>query len=187
MNMMNITSIAAAATLLVCAAAQADPGDAYKLVEYQIPVMHYGYEVGFIPKPTGRLVNARKPVTAHTLQTEMSNSELFMQIPGSFFAYHNISLNTSLAPVALPALDAGSFGPVQSMRLSSDDRSPALNYFTGELGITKNLKQGYPEGKRVVEPVAAQRSIAVLDGGIFIEGRPIDPALCCTKAPAKYK
>ena len=174
-------------TILATVQGQAAPGDVYQLAEYQIPVMRMGYEVGSIPKPTGRLVNPRKKVHTLNRATLLSDSNLFMRISGSFFAYHNITLGTSLAPVALPALKTGSMGPYQSMRLESKERSPALDYFTGELKITENLKNGYPDGKAVVVPVPASEHIKAGNAGLFIEGKPFEPSLCVTTAQKAAK
>ena len=156
------------------------PGDVHRLAEYQVPVMRNGYEVGYSPQVTGRYVNARKPTVdiPDLFANKLNDTNLFMRIPGSFFGYHRISLGSSLAPVAAPSLDYDSMGPYLSTKTENEERSHALDYFEGNLEITKNLKYGYPEGKRVVEPKKLTQPIAVHNAGLFIEGKPFQPEFC---------
>ncbi len=51
-------------------------------------------------------------------------------------------------------------------------RSQALAYHYGALGITSHLAEGYPQGKRVIEPVLVPHQPSVRDGGILILGAP---------------
>ncbi len=158
-------------------------GDVHRLVEYQVPVMRMGYEVGYIPKVTGRFVNSRKPIfdSDYLCKHKLNDTNIFMRIPGSFFAYHRISLGSTVAPVATLSCDYDTMGPMESLRLANEEPSDALEYFTGKAEITKNLKYGYPDGKRVLEPHAVSQDIKVLNAGLFIEGRPFDPTFCGQK------
>ncbi|MCX7626785.1 MAG: hypothetical protein N2Z21_11350 [Candidatus Sumerlaeaceae bacterium] len=50
--------------------------------------------------------------------------------------------------------------------------SPARAYHYGQLGITSKLASGYPEGKRVVEPVIVPHPSSSRRGGVLIVGAP---------------
>jgi hypothetical protein len=50
--------------------------------------------------------------------------------------------------------------------------SPALAYHYGQLGITSHLSAGYPEGKRVVEPIIVPHQSSWRPGGVLIVGAP---------------
>lgn len=50
--------------------------------------------------------------------------------------------------------------------------APARAYHYGELGITSHLASGYPEGKRVVEPVIVPHASSSRRGGVLIVGAP---------------
>jgi hypothetical protein len=63
--------------------------------------------------------------------------------------------------------------------------SPAFAYHCGTLGITSKLSSGYPEGKRVVEPVLVPGVASSRKGGILIVGSPTTLKLAgeCTPPP----
>lgn len=66
--------------------------------------------------------------------------------------------------------------------------SPALAYHRGESGITGALSAGYPQGKRVVEPVLVPYQPFSRKGGVLIVGAPtavsLEPA-CQTSQPSR--
>ncbi|MGC8740105.1 MAG: hypothetical protein ACP5QZ_00970 [Candidatus Sumerlaeaceae bacterium] len=50
--------------------------------------------------------------------------------------------------------------------------STALSYHYGQLGITSKLDSGYPEGKRVIEPIIVPHTSSSRPGGTLIVGMP---------------
>lgn len=62
------------------------------------------------------------------------------------------------------------FGSPYGYRGSNDKGSQSNKYFRGELGITDNLRGGYPQGMRVIEPAIVPIAASAEKGGIFISG-----------------
>lgn len=62
------------------------------------------------------------------------------------------------------------FGSPQGYQSSVPKGSHASKYYRGELGITANLRGGYPQGMRVVEPAIVPVGSSVERGGVYIHG-----------------
>lgn len=62
------------------------------------------------------------------------------------------------------------FGSPQGYQSSVPEGSHAAKYYRGELGITANLRGGYPQGMRVVEPAIVPVGPSTERGGIYISG-----------------
>jgi hypothetical protein len=62
------------------------------------------------------------------------------------------------------------FGSPKGYQSSVPPNSQAHAYFAGQLGITSNLRYGYPDGLRVIEPVVVPVSASVKKGGLLITG-----------------
>lgn len=69
------------------------------------------------------------------------------------------------------------FGSPQGYQSSVPKGSHASKYYRGELGITKDLRGGYPQGMRVIEPAIVPVSNSMEKGGIFIQGASSQTAL----------
>jgi hypothetical protein len=62
------------------------------------------------------------------------------------------------------------FGSPQGYQSSVPPGSHASKYYRGELGITANLRGGYAQGMRVVEPAIVPVGSSVERGGVYIHG-----------------
>lgn len=62
------------------------------------------------------------------------------------------------------------FGSPQGYQSSVPPGSHASKYYRGELGITSNLRGGYPQGMRVIEPAIVPVGPSMERGGIYIQG-----------------
>lgn len=62
------------------------------------------------------------------------------------------------------------FGSPRGYQSSVPPRSHALAYNQGDLGITANMRYGYPQGLRVIEPVIIPFSSYAERGGVLITG-----------------
>jgi hypothetical protein len=62
------------------------------------------------------------------------------------------------------------FGSPRGYQSSVPPDSHALAYYQGELGITSNMRYGYPQGLRVVEPVIIPFNSYAERGGVLITG-----------------
>lgn len=62
------------------------------------------------------------------------------------------------------------FGSPNGYQSSVPPDSHALAYNQGELGITSNMRYGYPQGLRVIEPVIIPFSSYAERGGVLITG-----------------
>jgi hypothetical protein len=62
------------------------------------------------------------------------------------------------------------FGSPNGYQSSVPPNSHALAYFQGELGITSNMRYGYPQGLRVIEPVVIPFNAYAERGGVLITG-----------------
>lgn len=62
------------------------------------------------------------------------------------------------------------FSSPQGYQSSVPKGSHASKYYRGELGITKNLRGGYPQGMRVVEPAIVPIGPSAERGGVYIHG-----------------
>ena len=62
------------------------------------------------------------------------------------------------------------FGSPQGYQSSVPPGSHAAKYYRGELGITSNLRGGYPQGLRVVEDAIVPIGASSEKGGVFIQG-----------------
>lgn len=62
------------------------------------------------------------------------------------------------------------FGSPLGYQSSVPPNSHALAYFQGGLGITSNLRYGYPQGLRAIEPVIVPFNSYSERGGVFIQG-----------------
>lgn len=62
------------------------------------------------------------------------------------------------------------FGSPRGYQSSVPPNSHALAYFRGELGITSNLRYGYPHGLRAIEPIVIPFNSYAERGGVFITG-----------------
>lgn len=65
------------------------------------------------------------------------------------------------------------FSSPQGYQSSVPKGSHASKYYRGELGITSNLRGGYPQGMRVVEPAIVPVASSMERGGIYIHGSDI--------------
>ncbi len=62
------------------------------------------------------------------------------------------------------------FSSPQGYQSSVPKGSHASKYYRGELGITANLRGGYPQGMRVVEPAIVPIGASAERGGVYIQG-----------------
>jgi len=81
----------------------------------------------------------------------------------------------SLCVLATPyyqyaGIDGWFFGSPMGYQSSVPPGSHASKYYRGELGITDNLRGGYPQGMRVVEPAIVPIGASAERGGIYIHG-----------------
>lgn len=66
--------------------------------------------------------------------------------------------------------DGWFFGSPQGYQSSVPKGSQAAGYFQGQLGITANLRGGYSQGMRVIEPAIVPVGASVERGGVYIHG-----------------
>lgn len=67
-------------------------------------------------------------------------------------------------------LDGWYFGSPRGYRTGTPKGSQAHAYFQGRLGVTSNLRGGYPQGMRVIEPAIVPVGSSMERGGIYIHG-----------------
>lgn len=66
--------------------------------------------------------------------------------------------------------DGWFFGSPQGYQSSVPRGSHVADYYQGKLGITANLRGGYSQGMRVIEPAIVPVGASVERGGIYIHG-----------------
>ena len=62
------------------------------------------------------------------------------------------------------------FGSPKGYQTSVPPNSQAHAYFAGQLGITSDMRYGYPNGLRVIEPIVVPVGASVKKGGFLITG-----------------
>ncbi|RMH29562.1 MAG: hypothetical protein D6691_02540 [Candidatus Hydrogenedentota bacterium] len=105
------------------------------------------YVVGVAPRVTSRFMNPRTPPTGFE-GLGMPHYRPFPGIRGYYFC------------------STGGFNS------GAPEGSHAHAYHTGDLGITAQLSHGYPNGKRVIEPVLVPVPATCRPGGFLIQGAP---------------
>jgi hypothetical protein len=92
-------------------------------------------------------------------------------------------LNPRSAPTGFEGLSMPHYRPFPGIRgwyfcstggfsSGAPEGSHAHAYHTGDLGITAQLSHGYPDGKRVIEPVLVPVPATCRPGGFLIQGSP---------------
>lgn len=78
------------------------------------------------------------------------------------------------------------FNSPQGYQSSIPPGSHAAKYYRGELGITSNLRGGYPQGLRVVEDAIVPVAASSEKGGIFIQGGSLGAVQVATESDVSF-
>ena len=121
-------------------------GAVYDQYDCFSPKVKNSYIIGSTPAPTSMFVNPREyPRALGVMATPYTK---YGNMNGWYFGAPRIFEQSTVAPMG----------------------SNALRYFQGDLGFTENLSRGYPDGKRVVEPVVIPYANYSKSSGYFIQG-----------------